>query len=261
MSDSAALRLATGHGPLVGLGNMVGKEYASWWRTRRALIHLIVWLVVVNGFLFLIGADESGGNPYSVLDELIQVFFRVGGLFTTIGIVVATQSAVSGEAELGTAEWVLSKPVTRPAFLLSKLVVNGASFLALAVLVPTVLFFLQTLLHTYLQPDAGRFAAGMSLYVEHLVFYLCLSLALGTLFRARGAIAGTGIGLAFAGLILPNFFPSTLAWTPWGLHNLGYLVASGKTLPVLAWQPILISALWTVLFVLTALWRFDREEF
>lgn len=78
---------------------------------------------------------------------------------------------------------------------------------------------------------------------------------------ARGPIAGVGIGLAFAGLILPNFFPSTYDWLPWGLPTFGYLTATGRPLPPLIWQPVLITALWSVLFALIAIWRFGREDF
>jgi ABC-2 type transport system permease protein len=261
MAVSATLRAATGRGPLVGFGNMVDKEYGSWWRTRRALIHNILWLCVINGILFLIGVEEGRGNPYNALDSLIQVFFQVGGLFATVGIVVSTQSSILGERQLGTAEWVLSKPVTREAFVLSKLLVNGLSFMFLAVAIPSTVFFLQTLLHTYLQPKPGPFLVGLALHAEVLVFYLVLTLALGTFLRSRGSISGAAIGLLFAGLILPNFFPWLLEFTPFGLQSFAAQLARERSIPVWAWQPILLTALWTVLLLLVALWRFDREEF
>ena len=117
MAASIPLEVHAGSGWLVGFGNMVHKEWGSWWRTRRSLTHLILWLFVINGLMLLVGVDERRGNPpLEVLEELIEVFIRAGGLFATIGIVVATQSAVFGEKQLGTAEWVLSKPISRPAF-------------------------------------------------------------------------------------------------------------------------------------------------
>jgi ABC-2 type transport system permease protein len=259
-SANVPLQAAAGRGWLVGFGNMVDKEYGSWWRTRRGLLHVFLWLLVINGFLFLVGVDEHGGNPYRALNELIQIFFQVGGLFATIGIIVSTQSSVLGERQLGTAEWVLSKPVTREAFLLSKLLVNGVTFIGLAVVIPTVAFFLQTLLHTYLQPSPGPFMLGLALHVEQLVFYLALTLALGAVLSSRGAVSGVAIGLLFAGLILPNFFPSLMTWTPFALPAAGYMVATGRPLSDGAWVPILVTVLWTLLFVLVALWRFDREE-
>lgn len=262
MPAKAGLAPAADHGPFTGFANMLDKEYGAWWRTRRALIHLVLWLVVVNGFLFMIGLDEAGeGSPFALLDDLIEIFFRVGGLFTAIGIVVTTQSTVLDERRSGTAEWVLSKPVTRHAFMMSKLVMNGLSFIGLAALVPAVAFFSQTLLHTYLQPDLWPFLTGMILYVQQLLFYLTLTLALGTFLNSRGAVSGAAIGLIFAGLIVPNFLPESLAFGPWGLTGLGYAAAMEQALPEWAWQAILTTTLWIALFVLVGLWRFEHEEF
>ncbi len=140
---SVPLQVVTDRSWLAGFGNMVAKEYGLWWRTRRALVHHVLWLCVINGFLFLVGMDMVRQNPYAALQELIEVYFRACGLFAAIGIIVSTQSSVLSERQLGTAEWVLSKPVTREAFLLSKLLVNGTSFVALAVLVPSVVLFSQ----------------------------------------------------------------------------------------------------------------------
>jgi ABC-2 type transport system permease protein len=264
MAVSVPLEPVTDRGWLVGFGNMVDKEYASWWRTRRGLVHLLLWLTVINAFLFLVGTDESvarGHNPYETLAELIQVFLRVGGLFATIGVVVSTQSAVLGERQLGTAEWVLSKPLTRPAFLLSKLLVNGLSFLFLAVVIPTVVLYLQSLLHAWMQPPLVPFLGGLSLHILHLTFYLAFTLVLGTLFRGRGAISGVAIGFLFAGLILPNFFPSLMEWLPWALPSLAALAGMERSLPDGWYLPVITTVLWTLLCVLVALWRFEREEF
>jgi ABC-2 type transport system permease protein len=262
-APSVALRASAGRGWLVGFTNMASKEYGSWWRTRRALVHLVLWFVVINGFITLVGLDEgrSGSNPFDVLDELLQVFFRVGGLFTTIGIVVTTQSTILGERQSGTAEWVLSKPVTRPAFVLAKLLVNGLSFLGLAVVIPSTIFFVQTLWLATLQPDPLPFLGALALHVEHLVFYLAFTLVLGTLFHSRSAVSGVAIGSLFAGLILPNFLPKLATWLPWGLIPVADMVSRSRPLPGQWWLPVTMTALLTVVAVAAALWRFGREEF
>jgi ABC-2 type transport system permease protein len=262
MGASIPLEVHTGRGWLVGFGNMAAKEWSSWWSTRRALTHLILWFVVINGLMFLVGVDERQHNPpIEVLEELIEVFIRAGGLFATVGIVVASQSAVFGEKQLGTAEWVLSKPVSRPAFLLSKFLVNGTSFVFLAVVVPTVVFYLQVIHHALMQPEFVSFCLGLLLHVEHLLFYLALTLMAGTFFNGRGAVAGTAIGFLFAGLILPNALPSLTPLLPWVLHPLASSVALQQELPDRVWLSVTMTLLWTLLCLLVALWRFEREEF
>ncbi|NIR44346.1 MAG: ABC transporter permease subunit [Gemmatimonadetes bacterium] len=260
-TTSLQLQPASGHGWLTGFVNMIDKEYGSWWRTRRALYHFIMWLLIINGFLLLVGFDAGRQNPWAAVDDLIEVFFRVGGLFATIGVIVATQNTVLAERELGTAEWVLSKPVTREAFLLSKLLVNGLSFIGLAVLIPSVAFFLQTLFATYLQPDIDAFLLGAAFHIQQLLFYLALTMALGTFFNSRGAVSGMAIGLVFAGLILPNFFPWLWDYTPWQLPSLAYFAAVGRALPDGTAPVVILTGLYTLLLVLLAFWRFNREEF
>ncbi len=262
MATSAPLELHAGSGGLVGFGNMVRKEWGSWWGTRRALTHLVLWLVAINGLIFLVGVDERQSNPpLKVLDELITVFLQAGGLFATIGIVVASQSAVVGEKQLGTAEWVLSKPVTRHAFLLSKLLVNGTSFVFLAVVVPTVVFYLQVIHHALWQPPVVPFLIGLLLHVEHLVFYLALTILAGTFFRSRGAVSGAAIGFLIAGLILPGALPSVAPLLPWPLHAIATAVARGGAMPDGAYVTVGLCLLWSALCILVALWRFEREEF
>ncbi len=262
MATSVPLQVRTGSGWLVGFGNMVGKEWGSWWHTRRSLLHLVLWLFVINGLLFLVGVDERQSHaPQEVLAELIQVFIRAGGMFATIGIVVATQSAVLGEKQLGTAEWVLSKPVSRPAMLLSKLLVNGLSFTFLAVVIPSVAFYLQSIHHALMQPPLVPFLAGVLIHTEHLVFYLALTLVAGTLFNSRGVVSGLAIGFLIAGLILPSALPSVAPLLPWALHPIAGAVAREGTMPDGAWLSIILTGLWSLLCVLLALWRFHREEF
>ena len=261
MSASAELQVSGGNGPFIGLANVLNKEFGTWWRTRRALLHLALWLLVINGLLTIIGFDERGGSPAENLDTLIEIFFLAGGLFATIGIVLSTQSSLVSERQMGTAEWVLSKPVTRESFLLAKITIDGASFLWLAVVVPSTVFLYQTLYFSYLLPEPGPFLLGLVLHVQHLVFYLTLTLALGAFLSSRGAVAGGAIGFLFAGAIVPNFFPSTKLLMPWGHLELASLVGRGESLPPGAWQPIILTGLYIVLLMLLAIWRFRREEF
>lgn len=261
MSASAELQISSGSGPFVGFANMLDKEFGTWWRTRRALLHLGLWLFVINGLLTIIGFDEQGGSPAETLDAFLEIFFLAGGLFTTIGIVLSTQSSLVSERQMGTAEWVLSKPVTRESFLLAKIAIDGASFLWLAVVVPSTLLLYQTLYFSYLLPEGGPFLLGLALHVQHLVFYLTLTLALGAFLNSRGAVAGAAIGFLFFGAIVPNFFPSTRFLSPWGHLELASLVGTGGSLPPGAWQPITLTGLYIVLLMLMAIWRFRREEF
>jgi ABC-2 type transport system permease protein len=98
--------------------------------------------------------------------------------------------------------------------------------------------------------------------VLHLLFYLALTLMLGTLFSTRGPVAGIGLGFLFSGQIVPNFAPEwvTLIF-PWKLSELAPALALGGTVPPVWPIPVIATAVWTVVFIGVALWRFGREEF
>jgi ABC-2 type transport system permease protein len=138
-TTNQALQAINEHGWRRGFANLLRNENRLWWGTRKWLIHLLLWLVVLNGFILLIGLAEGqeANNPVPLYDTLIQVFFQIGAFATAIGVVTTAQGAIVREKQLGTAAWILSKPVSRSAFVLAKFVAYAVGFVSLATLVPS----------------------------------------------------------------------------------------------------------------------------
>ena len=177
-------------GALRGFANLQRKEYGLWWNTRRWLLHLLLWPLLCNG-LALVAAFTQAQEPNFTAFEIAQMvtlFCVALGHATAFGAVVVTQGAIVGEKQRGTAAWVLSKPVGRPAFVLAKLAAYGVSYVGLAVLIPSAMGGRAAVGSG---PDALRFAASMLLIGLHALCYLALTLMLGTLVGARGVAAGT----------------------------------------------------------------------
>jgi len=248
-----------------GFGNLLRKEYSLWWGTRKWLVHVLIWLGIINGLIALVTFEEAGSATPSVSaisQEVIEVFFKLGALATTLGLVTSVQGAIVGEKQLGTAAWLMSKPVARSAFVLSKLVANATAFVALAVALPATVFYAQNLLMLGYVTPLAPFLAGLAVQMLHLLFYLALTLMLGTLFDRRGPVAGIALGILFAGLLLPNFLPAAVTLAlPWQLSEVMTGLALGRVMPAGWLIPVVATALWTVLFIAVALWRFGREEF
>ncbi|MEO7908964.1 MAG: ABC transporter permease subunit [Roseiflexaceae bacterium] len=247
-----------------GFANLLGNELRMWWGTRKWLVHLLLWLVVLNGLIVLIGLTdpEDPNNPLSLYATLIEVFFQVGAFATAIGVVTTAQGAIVREKQLGTAAWVLSKPVSRNAFVLAKFVAYAFSFGSLAIVVPSAIFYGASMALTGHVPELASFLAAVGILTVHTLFYLALALLLGTLFSTRGPISGVALGLLFGGALPPNLVPQAFQMTlPWSLSGSAVGLALGSELPV-GWSiPVIASVLWTVLFLGVALWRFGREEF
>jgi ABC-2 type transport system permease protein len=247
-----------------GFANLLRNENRMWWGTRKWLVHLLLWLVVINGLLLLIGLMDGKevGNPVPLYDTLIQVFVSVGGLATAIGVVTTAQGAIVREKQLGTAAWILSNPVSRSAFVLAKFVGYAASFLALAIVLPSLMFYAENLVLAGRAPALAPFLAGVGQMALHTLFYLALTLLLGTIYNNRGPIGGIAMGVPFAGFLPPNLVPqAAMMALPWTLSKSAIGLVLGSQLPPVWIIPVVATALWIAVFMGVALWRFGREEF
>ena len=81
-ATNPALQLVTEHGWRRGFANLLHNENRMWWGTRKWLVHLLLWLIVLNGLILLVGISESRetNHPSAVFTTLIQVFFQVAAL-------------------------------------------------------------------------------------------------------------------------------------------------------------------------------------
>ena len=248
---------------LHGFGNLLHNEHRAWWGTRKWLVHLVLWAAIINGFVGLIAwAEGREGRPATdVYAEVVQLFFIVGGMAAALGVVSTTQGAIVGEKQLGTAAWIMSKPASRSAFVLAKLVAHAGAFLVLAVAIPAVVFCLENLLAGRAVPPLVPYAGGLALLALHLLFYLALTNMLGTLLSSRGPIVGVGVGLIIAGQPLPSLVPQLSTFFPWQLPSAAAGLVLGEQVPIEAFIAIGVTAAWIMLFVTVACWRFAREEF
>jgi len=251
----------------MGLANMLAKENFAWWRTRRWWIQILVAVLILNGSLALNLRDHQG---ISIDLEAIN-FLNTGALFVPIIVVVLAQDAILGERHSGTTAWVFSKPLKRPAFILSRLFAYGLGFFVTWVLIPNVIFYFQLVAAGREGLSIPGFIGVTGLIFLNLLFYLTLALMLATLFNSRAPGLGISILIAWAGpmQILARPMEKYAPWLenilPWKLISsygepplAGYL-ALGVHPPTMV--PIIATVLWCVLFVGVAIWRISREEF
>jgi len=246
-----------------GFGNLFRNENNLRWGRFRWITSALIWLAILNGFVFLVayGEGESGrATAAEIAAVCMNVFMTIGTIATAVGVVVGVQGAIIREKQLGTAAWVLSKPASRSAFVLAKMLSHSLAFLGLSLLLPSLVFYGQSQMLWGQTPAALPFLGGWLVMVLHLLFYLAFTLMLGTLFDTRGPVAGIGLGFLFGGQIVPNFAPEWLTLIfPWKLSELA--PALGGALPPVWPIPVIATAIWTVVFIGVALWRFGREEF
>ncbi len=252
-----------------GFANLLSKETGAWWRTRGWLIQTIIWVAIMDGILamllFAVPESDAAASGFERGSEALIVFLTMGLVSLAIGAVIIGQEAVIDEKRSGTAAWVLSKPVSRPAFILAKLIAHGFGLLVTGIIVPGVIaLILLTVAGRTI--DLGNFAAAQGLVLLSTLFYLALTLMLGTLSDGRGAAIGIPIAFVFAYQLFLGLAPWLADITPWG-----FLAGAGSPVPPVArvalgqaglpTLPVIATIGWCVLFTIVALWRFGREEF
>ena len=258
----------TAGGWRLGFNNLFVKEIREWLQTSRWLVQSILWLVILNGFLamvlFVLPNLVTAEGNLPIENPVVEGslgFFGLGGLALSIGIIILTQNEIIGEKQSGTAEWVLSKPLARSAFFLSKLFANTLGMLAVMVLAPSVAAYG---LITLVDPNAvliTDFMASMGMLALHVFFYLSLTMMMGVVAESREMVLGVSLGILLVGMIARDFIGQAALLTPWLLSDLAGPVAIGEPLTPELWLPILSTAAWSLLFIAVALWRFERYEF
>jgi ABC-2 type transport system permease protein len=247
-----------------GFGNLLHKELSAWWDTRRWLVQGALWSGGLNGLLFValfLMPPMLQTQGEVVEDPMVmggQIFFALGMMAISVGVIILMQGAVLDEKSSGTAAWILSKPVSRSAFLLSKLIANSLSVLTVMVVLPSVLAYVQFMLASD-SVSVPRFLGGMGLLALHTLFYVALTLLLGVLSDNRGVVLGASLGILLGGTLLRSVWPLSLI-LPWVLPDMAASVFLGNPLPVQILVPILMTFVWTVFFILMGVWRFNRQE-
>ena len=244
-----------------GFGNMLRKELGQWWGTRTWWVQILIWVLILNGITAIVALTETG-TPEAVLQEAVQTFLDIAVLAVGIGTIIVAQGAIVGEKQLGTAAWVMSKPASRSAFILAKTLAYAIGYGITAIIIPSAIFIITIRQLIPVQLALMPFIAGVALAALGQLFYLTLTLMLGTFFSSRGPIAGIGIVFIMTGLLLNGFIPfQVLIVTPWPLPDVAAGLALGTELPSVWPVPIIAVVVWIVVMTSVALWRFEREEF
>ncbi len=253
-----------------GLGNLLQGEYSAWFQSSKWWKHLLMWFAIINLMMLLMifaaaqaAKDGNDGPP------ILLMYGLFGGMFVAFGVMIIMQRVLIREKRSGTAAWVLSKPVTRTAFVVSRLVVNSVGILLTSVIVPGVLLYITFGLFSdfgWLSPFG--FAAGLLMVSLHTFYWIALVLMMGTLSESSGVAMGVPMTLFFVFWMGTEIVPALIYVSPLLLtfspapDQMNALVVSFMTgAPVFSWLPLISTLVSCVAFVAVAIWRFNRQEF
>ena len=178
-----------------GLGGLVRGELGRW-LGRRGLVHLIGWTVITQ-FMLLNDTiwDDQGLADWRGFDALIHIWW----IATPLAAIAIAQSALIEERHNQTASWVLSKPVSRPAFVVAKIVGDSLGLIFFAVLLQ------GTLVYGWMpevtpaeglpieRPDLTRFLVVLGIHSLIILFFVAMTVCLTTFIPWRGPVAAIGL--------------------------------------------------------------------
>lgn len=261
MADVHGLKERSTAGWRTGFHNLLRTELKRWWSTRRWLLQTLMWIVIIDGLLGLIGVVSLMSAELDVGAADIRQVFGLIAVLSAIGVTVLMQNVIINEKENGVAGWILSKPVSRPAYILSKLLGHASGILVCVVWIPGLIAYLEfSLLYAGEWLPFLNYLGALGLVSLEVLFYLCLTLMLGTIFTARGAVLAVPLALIFGQQAMIGVVKALIYVLPYTLSTASAgAVLYGESIPFLF--PVFATGGWCVIFVGLALWRFQREEF
>lgn len=257
-----------------GLSTLLYKENMAWWKTRKWMVNSVLWSLLICGlmanllFVPTIGkmATETeilnaGGLTGYVISIGLAALFEFGIAAIGIGVIVLTADAFVGEYENGICTWMLSKPVNRKSYVLSKLISNTLAVFVLLIAIPsTIAYFMLSFRMSDFFPLIS-FLKGVGIMAIHTFFYLTLTMVIGVFTKSRVLILAIALASALGGSIVGSIIPQLFHVTPWALPKIASAVVSnGASTLVFGIGALITSIVWSIVFIVASLWKFENMD-
>lgn len=187
-------------------------------------------------------------------DAYAQWIKNLSGI-ALFALIIIYGSIISSERRSGTAVLVLTKPVSRNAFIMAKAVVHSA-FLAILVIAGSLITWGVTAAVFGQAPGSALWSASL-VWLVFGVLFIALMILLSVLIDSAAGAAGAGLG-AYALASIATIWKPLGTYSPVALMTVPRSLLAGKDAAVL-W-PVLTSLLLAVGLVTLAALAFRRTE-
>jgi ABC-2 type transport system permease protein len=252
---------------VIGLGVMLRKELLEQWRTRRLPVVAVVFGAIGIGSPLLARYTSElvkalAGDQFQIVlppptaADAVDQFLKNVGQAGVLTAILLAMGSVAVEKERGTAALLLTKPVSRAAFLLAKLLAIGTTLLIGLIVAAIGGYAYTAILFEALAPAGWTAMAGLLLLA--LVVYASLTFLGSALSRSSLAAAAIGIG-AMILLAIVSVLPGIGPLTPGGLNTPAAALALGKD-PGAVIGPLLVNLAGLAGVFAVAWLSFRRQE-
>jgi len=192
--------------------------------------------------------------PPTARDAYVQ-FIKSLDQLVLIAIIITGAGAVSGERSAGTAILALTKPLSRAAFVVTK-ILSQTMLLLVATALGTAVCLVVTAV-VFDGAGGARLVTAVAIWLVYALLLIVVMTLCSAAFQSRGAAAGAGLGFYFLTLLLS-------AWGPAARSSfVGLVLATQKALVVeslsLGW-PLATAVVAIGAGTVAAVWIFERQE-
>ncbi|MHB1327896.1 MAG: ABC transporter permease subunit [Gemmatimonadales bacterium] len=253
---------------MIGFAAFLGKELQEVRRTWRIWVipGMLLFFAITSPIVALVTPalveSLAGSQPGMViqipdptaLDGYGQ-FLKSLSQLVTLAIVIAGAGMVSTERSSGTALLVLTKPLSRPAFLVAKLLAE-LLLLTVATVVATAVC-LAVSRAVFPPVPAGPLFAAVGLWLVSAMLLVTVMLLFSVVFSSRGGAAGAGLGYIFLGLLV-SIWPPAVQYSFIGLGGAAGKVLASQSVSV-AW-PFWTAGAAGLVVAIAAIRVFESQE-
>jgi ABC-2 type transport system permease protein len=267
MSDNEFV-LVKEKGWSAGFLNMLDKENARWWGRRNWVVQLVLWFLLLNiPVLFILYVNpylpSSQGITYTTEKNAqlaAQVFFAISALYLPFGISILTHDSIIKEREQGTMAWILSKPISRKSFILSKIVANIAGVIILMVAIQGVITYgiISAYIGNFI--NVVNFFGALGIIALLSLFFLSMISMLGTMTLSRYAVLGAAVTFIILGMAASQVLPDISTYLTWKLSETTRDFAMSGSLTSNEITQLVATGVWIVIFFLVSLIRIEQIE-
>lgn len=253
-----------------GLSILARKELLESWRTYRLPVVVGLFLIVGLGSPLLArflpeiisaaGGDQFGTieMPIPVAADAVAQLWKNVAQFGAFAAIILTMGSVAAELDRGTAAFILSKTVSRGAFLGGKIVAIAA-VLFVATLLATVVGWIYTAILFEPASVVGWVVMGLLAWLG-LGAWAAITFLGSTVIGSTAAAAGFGF-IAWLGLSILSAIPNVGRLTPGGLADTAIAFATGAPIdPTDVVVPIISTVILIAVCLVAAAWSFRRRE-
>jgi ABC-2 type transport system permease protein len=253
---------------------LLKKEFKELWRTSRVLIVVIAFLLlgmqgpivakILPDLLKNASTNIQGMQiivPEQKAMDALASYFSQMSFMPILVLILVGMGTLAAERERGTQVFVLTKPVTRTQFILSKyfaylgLIIGAVALTTLAVLYYTILLFDSSF-------DMGAYLMLNLTLLSYLAFILAMIILCSSFFKNSVAAGGVAFLVYLVISLGSRFLPNWPKYLPEVVFDAiaPHSMLAGTTSPTELLLPILVGFALAAVILTVACYTYERRE-